>query len=159
MAELVFFELFFSISLVDFPQVCNGNEYLKVTPAEMTRAWHKKQQLLSAVKDVQGQREVAEGHSEQSVAQLDSNSPGGTTTAAEDSGGIDMARVTISSTGVPLQVETVPEKRLATVELFFCCTTCGKVFWEGSHFVRVCEQFSHVLSDLEDKNSATVFTS
>ena len=139
--------------------MCNGNEYLKVTPAEMTRAWHKKQQLLSAGKVDGGQREVAEGHSEQSVVQVDSNSLDVATAAADDLGGIDMARVTISSTGVPLQVETVPEKRLATVELFFCCTTCGKVFWEGSHFVRVCEQFSHVLSDLEDNNSATVFTS
>lgn len=28
---------------------------------------------------------------------------------------------------------------------FFICGTCGKVYWEGSHFDRVCDQFKHVL--------------
>lgn len=49
--------------------------------------------------------------------------------------------------GVPLQVETIPEPVFKRVEMFFVCTTCGKVFWEGAHFERVCEQFSHVLED------------
>lgn len=31
------------------------------------------------------------------------------------------------------------------VRHFYCCTGCGKVFWEGSHLGRVIEHFREVL--------------
>ena len=54
--------------------------------------------------------------------------------------------------GIEVKVETIPEPMLDTVELFYVCRTCGKVFWEGSHFVKVKDQFSHVLSDDKGDN-------
>ncbi|XP_067328012.1 exonuclease mut-7 homolog isoform X2 [Anolis sagrei] len=40
--------------------------------------------------------------------------------------------------GVPLQIEALPAGVLTQEELscFYCCKSCGKVFWEGSHFGR-----------------------
>ena len=50
------------------------------------------------------------------------------------------------SSGVRLQIEALPESILDKIELFYCCATCGKIFWEGGHFSRICTQFSEVLN-------------
>ena len=53
--------------------------------------------------------------------------------------------VTVSHTGVVVQVKKIPEGILDRVAEFYCCATCGKVFWEGKHFAHVVHQFQHVL--------------
>ena len=53
--------------------------------------------------------------------------------------------VTVSHTGVVVQVAKIPEGILDRVTEFYCCTTCGKVFWEGKHFAHAVHQFQHVL--------------
>ncbi|XP_078685653.1 exonuclease mut-7 homolog isoform X2 [Branchiostoma floridae x Branchiostoma belcheri] len=73
-------------------------------------------------------------------------------------GKIDMESVTIGK-GVPLQIDVVPPGILTKVSEFFCCETCGKVFWEGRHFERVISQFADVLSDIEEgKAVGTVYS-
>ncbi|XP_006813243.1 exonuclease mut-7 homolog [Saccoglossus kowalevskii] len=47
--------------------------------------------------------------------------------------------------GVEIQVDRVPEGICDKVEVFYSCASCGKVFWEGRHYVRVFDQFEHVL--------------
>ncbi|TRY74114.1 hypothetical protein DNTS_026665 [Danionella cerebrum] len=49
--------------------------------------------------------------------------------------------------GAQIQVEIVPPGLLARIPLYFICTGCGKVFWEGTHFDRVRSQFLEVLKD------------
>ena len=53
--------------------------------------------------------------------------------------------VTVSHTGVVVQVAKIPEGILDRVTEFYCCATCGKVFWEGKHFAHVVHQFQHVM--------------
>ena len=60
--------------------------------------------------------------------------------------GIDYAVGTVLGTNVGVQALTVPEPMFKKVRVFYCCASCGKVFWEGSHFEKVCEQYSHVLN-------------
>lgn len=48
--------------------------------------------------------------------------------------------------GSPMQIHTVPPGLLPKVSLFYACTKCGKVFWEGSHFGRVLSMFQEVLN-------------
>ena len=67
--------------------------------------------------------------------------------------GIDYATGTVLGSNVIVQLRTVPEPMFTKVDVFYCCARCGKVFWEGSHFERVCEQYSHVLS-LDDSGSS-----
>ena len=59
---------------------------------------------------------------------------------------LDVNTLTLRS-GVKLKIEALPEAMLDKIELFYCCATCGKIFWEGGHFSRMCTQFSDVLND------------
>ncbi|XP_033633368.1 exonuclease mut-7 homolog [Asterias rubens] len=63
---------------------------------------------------------------------------------------IDFESVTING-AIPLQVELIPEGVLSQIETFFCCSGCGKAFWDGTHYDRVVDQFSHVL-DMSDNS-------
>ncbi|XP_072489219.1 exonuclease mut-7 homolog isoform X2 [Notamacropus eugenii] len=53
--------------------------------------------------------------------------------------------------GTTLQIRTIPRGVLEKTDLahFYCCTQCGKVFWEGSHFGRVVSQFQEILGGSE----------
>ena len=66
---------------------------------------------------------------------------------------IDLRHLTIAR-GVPLKLAPLPEGMLDKVELFYCCTECGKIFWEGGHFKKVIKQFSHVLDGSHDRPRA-----
>ena len=68
---------------------------------------------------------------------------------------LDLENLTVGNS-VPIQVETVPKGVLDKVKLFYCCIQCGKVFWEGSHFQRVCEQFSHVLGKVVGQSESAL---
>lgn len=52
--------------------------------------------------------------------------------------------------GAPVQLHAVPPALLPRIPLFYVCTTCGKVFWEGSHFGRVVDMFREVLHVTDD---------
>ena len=49
--------------------------------------------------------------------------------------------------GTQLQLAGVPEGLLQRPgpQHFYCCTGCGKVFWEGSHLGRITSQFREIL--------------
>lgn len=47
--------------------------------------------------------------------------------------------------GAPVQLHSVPPALLPKIPLYYVCTRCGKVFWEGSHFGRVLSMFQDVL--------------
>ncbi|KAG7498615.1 exonuclease mut-7-like [Solea senegalensis] len=58
--------------------------------------------------------------------------------------------------GAPIQLHTVPPTLLQRIALFYVCTRCGKVFWEGSHFGRVLSMFQEVLQIADgDADSVT----
>lgn len=62
--------------------------------------------------------------------------------------------------GAPIQLHTVPPALLPRIRLFYVCTRCGKVFWEGSHFGRVLSMFQEVLhiTDEDPESVATPIT-
>eukprot|EP00057_Strongylocentrotus_purpuratus_P007770 XP_011662244.1 PREDICTED: exonuclease mut-7 homolog [Strongylocentrotus purpuratus] len=70
--------------------------------------------------------------------------------ASYTEGALDFSNVKVGKS-VDFQVDLVPEGILDVVDHFFCCTTCGKVYWEGKHFAKVCNQFAHVLDRGEDR--------
>lgn len=70
--------------------------------------------------------------------------------------GLDRDTLTFPG-GSPIQLHTVPPTLLQRISLFYICTRCGKVFWEGSHFGRVLSLFQEVLHITdEDGDSAAV---
>lgn len=58
--------------------------------------------------------------------------------------------------GSPIQLHTVPPGLLPKIPVFFVCTRCGKVFWEGSHFSRVLTTFQDVLHISDQGNELSI---
>ncbi|NXB13837.1 MUT7 Exonuclease, partial [Rhagologus leucostigma] len=135
-----------------FSQVCNCNKYLKVSRERM-------RQLVEGSRRASGEHGAGEWVERQScgvtVPARDTARPacaphGERAEGAEQSG----AAVALAGDTV-LQVAAIPPGVLDRAELtdFFCCTRCGKVFWEGSHFGRVVSQFQDVLVASGDTES------
>lgn len=59
---------------------------------------------------------------------------------------IDLLHIALPS-GVPLKLGLLPEEAVNNADLYFCCSTCGKVFWEGKHHKRVNAQFAYLLEN------------
>ena len=55
--------------------------------------------------------------------------------------GID---VMLNHTGVCLNVRSIPVGVLDHVDMFYCCSQCGKVYWEGKHYKRFIHAFHGV---------------
>lgn len=60
--------------------------------------------------------------------------------------------------GAPIQLHAVPPALLSRIPLFYVCTRCGKVFWEGSHFGRVISMFQEVLHITDSESAAAPVT-
>ena len=71
-------------------------------------------------------------------------------TSSPDS--IDYNRQIVGVAGVPILVEALQEGIFQNVTIFYVCSTCGKVFWEGKHFERILTQFREVFVDGKDRN-------
>lgn len=123
-------------------QVCNCDKYLKVPKERMRQLVEDSRHSL--------------GDSSTGCPTSRKEKPGGTCSAAQPTGttpgqqlestgpcGADMGLVG----GTALQLAAIPSGVLEKAELtdFYCCTGCGKVFWEGSHFGRVVSQFQDIL--------------
>ncbi|RVE65656.1 hypothetical protein OJAV_G00118850 [Oryzias javanicus] len=68
--------------------------------------------------------------------------------------GLDRDTLTFPG-GSPIQLHTVPPALLQRIPLFYVCTRCGKVFWEGSHFDRVRSMFQEILHVTDEDSLST----
>ncbi|XP_048579559.1 exonuclease mut-7 homolog isoform X2 [Nematostella vectensis] len=106
-------------------QICNGNQYAKVLPEHMRTAY-----------------EIYKGRLRlPSSFQPPADCP------------IDLITLRVGR-GVQLKMGILPDGIWDNerIELFYCCVTCGKIFWEGKHFERVIAQFAHVLDSGSTEN-------
>ncbi|XP_072739293.1 exonuclease mut-7 homolog isoform X5 [Ciconia boyciana] len=138
-------------------QVCNCNKYLKVSRERM-------RQLVESSRQAPGDGDAGclvrcEEKPSQSCdaavpacdAAQPSYTPHGKRLGGPEQCGASAALVE----GTVLQVAAIPPGVLDKAELtdFYCCTRCGKVFWEGSHFGHVVSQFQDVLVTARDEQS------
>ncbi|XP_064583669.1 exonuclease mut-7 homolog isoform X1 [Zonotrichia leucophrys gambelii] len=132
-------------------QVCNCNKYLKVPRERM-------KQLVESSRRVSGEHSAGCPGSRSCGATV----PGCDTAQAgcaphgEQAEGTELCGAATGLAGdTALQVTAIPPGVLDRAELtdFYCCTCCGKVFWEGSHFGRVVSQFQDVLVASGDTQS------
>ncbi|NXH88959.1 MUT7 Exonuclease, partial [Edolisoma coerulescens] len=129
-----------------FSQVCNCNKYLKVSRETM-------RQLVEGSRRASGELSAGCPGSQScgaTVAACDPAQPG-CAPHGEQAEGTEQS----GAGDTVLQVTAIPPGVLDRAELtdFFCCTRCGKVFWEGSHFGRVVSQFQDVLVASGDTQS------
>ncbi|NWS59840.1 MUT7 Exonuclease, partial [Chunga burmeisteri] len=132
-----------SVSPSLFFQVCNCDKYLKV-PRERMR------QLVEGSRQVLGDDGTGKRPSQScdaAVPTCDAAQPVYTPHGERLEGPEQHRTSTVLAGGTVLQVAAIPPGVLDKAELtdFYCCTRCGKVFWEGSHFGRVVSQFQDVL--------------
>ncbi|XP_076614734.1 exonuclease mut-7 homolog isoform X2 [Chaetodon auriga] len=60
--------------------------------------------------------------------------------------------------GAQIQLHTVPPGLLPRIPIFYVCTRCGKVFWEGSHFGRVVSMFQDLFHITDTESAAAPVT-
>ncbi|XP_053329863.1 exonuclease mut-7 homolog [Spea bombifrons] len=119
-------------------QVCNCNKYLHISQERMKELM----KLHGYLKDAN----EAKGPADSDRFCLPRGSPDNRNAEWIKELGLSADSLALPS-GASLQLESLPAGLLDKVELFFCCSRCGKVFWEGSHFGRVVSQFREVLQD------------
>ncbi|XP_053380810.1 exonuclease mut-7 homolog isoform X2 [Mercenaria mercenaria] len=124
-------------------QVCNGDVYLTIPSKDMELLSQQKIHLIYSQSTASPGQPL---HENAPLPELVTNLPSKSEMEAKFTEyGIDWLSATVLGNGAAVQTETVPQSIYSKVNTFYCCATCGKVFWEGTHFERVCEQFSHVL--------------
>uniref|UniRef100_A0A8C0HUW8 Exonuclease 3'-5' domain containing 3 n=1 Tax=Balaenoptera musculus TaxID=9771 RepID=A0A8C0HUW8_BALMU len=127
-------------------QACNCHQYLKVSKDVMKQlVW------LSGHPEGPSGDEATQIEDERETGSAPEEAPGGCAydpscrwLEEEDLQSRVPARL---GNGTRLQLSGVPAGVLRRPGLrhFYCCTGCGKVFWEGSHLGRVAENFREVL--------------
>ncbi|NXT18837.1 MUT7 Exonuclease, partial [Syrrhaptes paradoxus] len=134
-----------------FSQVCNCDRYLKVSRERM-------KQLVEGSRMAPGDGDAGKRPSQgcdATVPVCNTAQPGDTLHGEGPEGPELRGASVVLAGGTVLQVAAIPPGVLDKAELtdFYCCTRCGKVFWEGSHFGRVVSQFQDVLVSARDKQS------
>ncbi|KAM6047327.1 exonuclease mut-7 homolog isoform 10-T14 [Theristicus caerulescens] len=130
-------------------QVCNCDKYLKVSRERM-------RQLVEGSRQAPGDggagcsvrcEEKPSQSCDAAMPACDAAQPSCTPPGERLEGPEQPGASTALVGGTVLQVAAIPPGVLDKAELtdFYCCTRCGKVFWEGSHFGRVVSQFQDVL--------------
>ena len=154
---------FCNMTLVPIFQACNGDVYLKIPTSDLAFLAQRKVELVTKSGGVEPAM-AANRDSPEKTEPLAKEHPGlcgdemssgldqvkgqmdADTVLRLKSHGVNYDTVTVFSTSAVIQTETVPDAMFTKHDMFFCCACCGKIFWDGSHFERVCEQFSHVLN-------------
>nr|XP_054100755.1 exonuclease mut-7 homolog isoform X6 [Callithrix jacchus] len=129
-------------------QACNCDQYLKVSRDTMKQlmrlSGHQEGPRTSGDKSTQSQESQEPGPAPEEA-------PGGCThdRPCRWLQAADLCAETpdMLANGTRLQLARVPAGVLRTLGLwhFYCCTRCGKVFWDGSHLGRVATHFRDIL--------------
>ncbi|CAM9670377.1 unnamed protein product [Lampetra planeri] len=134
-------------------KVCNGNRYMKISGADMARAAVTRRELLRATT---GLVDPEPGYGGKTMSRASeswsSRTPRYYPACFVENQELD-ANTASFANGTALLAEAIPQGVLETVQFFYCCVTCGKVFWEGSHFSRILSQFADVLSTEGDTST------
>ncbi|XP_064027167.1 exonuclease mut-7 homolog isoform X2 [Pogoniulus pusillus] len=139
-------------------QVCNCNKYLKVSRERMKQLVESSRQELGDGSGrgclVMTQERPIQSHGA-TVPACGAAQPSPSPAEEQPQGPERSGASAAAPGGTALQVGTIPPGLLDRAELsdFYCCSGCGKVFWEGSHFGRLVSQFQEVLGTAGDQQS------
>ncbi|XP_074545818.1 exonuclease mut-7 homolog [Halichoeres trimaculatus] len=132
-------------------QACNSDEYVAVPRREMVQMLKEKGFLQDQDDTHFTLQQEEEKLGDMKAPELPRYAPQCQWASLSD---LDPDTLTFPG-GAPIQLHTVPPGLLPRVPLFYICTRCGKVFWEGSHFSRVLSMFEDIfhITDAEDTES------
>lgn len=125
-------------------QACNSDEYVAVPRKDMVRMLKQKGFLQGEDIADHTQQQEEETLGDILTPKVTPEIPRYVQCQWAPLSGLDPDTLTFPG-GAPVQLHTVPPALLPRIPLFYVCTRCGKVFWEGSHFGRVLSMFEDVL--------------
>ncbi|XP_055661372.1 exonuclease mut-7 homolog isoform X6 [Falco peregrinus] len=138
-------------------QVCNCDKYLKVSRERMRQLVEGSRQALGdgSTGCLVRCEENPSWSCDAAVPACDTAQPGCSPHREQLEEPEQHRAAAVLVGGTVLQVAAIPPGVLDKADLtdFYCCTCCGKVFWEGSHFGRVVSQFQDVLITTRDEQS------
>ncbi|XP_074871617.1 exonuclease mut-7 homolog [Carettochelys insculpta] len=137
-------------------QLCNCDKYLKISKEQMRHLM----QLSGLLSEEDNADCLAKCEEQETNPAPDSSEPQFPQPAYNPNcqwlqeSDLKVETLTLA-TGASLQLAAIPPGVLGKADLshFYCCTQCGKVFWEGSHFGRVVSQFKEALGPMEGSQS------
>ncbi|KAJ7986881.1 hypothetical protein DPEC_G00333000 [Dallia pectoralis] len=146
-------------------QVCNSDQYLKLSREDMTRLLMERGFLQNHQQDGENWEEELDPLTLPALSTPQSPTlflaPGAPRYSPHcrwaPLSDLDPESLAFPG-GAVIQLQTVPSGLLPRIPIFFICTGCGKVFWEGSHFSKVVSQFQEVLCitpDTEDTSPSS----
>lgn len=117
--------------LSEFPfilfQDCNNDTYIELQQEEFIKLLEVRHELLRSKTD----QVFPIGYTSRTDTQHLTES------------GVDFTKVTYNN--VPLLLEKVPNQSISTIQVYYCCKQCGKVYWEGPHWKSTIDKLSGVL--------------
>ncbi|XP_048202818.1 LOW QUALITY PROTEIN: exonuclease mut-7 homolog [Perognathus longimembris pacificus] len=134
-------------------QACNGDEYLKISKALMMQLSGHPQSPGGTGGGAAQSKDKKPGRGSEAAPGGCACDPPCSWLALED---LQASTPATLGNGTRLQLAGVPEGVLRRPELqhFYCCTRCGKIFWEGSHRARVALHFQDFLEEAPRPASA-----
>ncbi|XP_042365330.1 exonuclease mut-7 homolog [Plectropomus leopardus] len=132
-------------------QACNCDQYVAVPRNDMVRMLQQKGFLQDQDITDHAQQQEEEKLGDILTSSVTPEIPRYVQCQWAPLSGLDPDTLTFPG-GAPVQLHTVPPALLPRIPLFYVCTRCGKVFWEGSHFGRVLSMFQDVLH-ITDENT------
>nr|CAD7603546.1 unnamed protein product [Timema genevievae] len=134
-------------------QMCNGDEFAKVLPAKMEQlfqAWEIRSRGAAPDKGLEPVLhwdDEAGGFSDDD--DYDTFSDEGTAAPVSrqgpllrlSKGEVDVAQG-LTSKGAIVQLNSIPRNVASKYPAFHICDTCGKVYWEGTHYERFVNIFT-----------------
>jgi len=135
--------------------MCNSNDYVLIENDKMSKIFASlpdhvinKTSLKLVNKELQESDEISSSAIELRMARdsLLSNADYplvGLNDGLSIHNGVD---VMLNHTGVCLNIKNIPVGVLDHVDIFYCCSQCGKVYWEGKHFERFVKTFHGVFN-------------
>ncbi|KAF7669556.1 hypothetical protein LDENG_00155470 [Lucifuga dentata] len=143
-------------------QVCNNDEYLAVPRDDMARMLRQKGLLQEPDNDYAQEKSHLEDEEELGDILTSGVTPELPRYALQcrwaPFSALDPDTLTFPG-GAHIQFRTVPPALLPRIPLFYVCTRCGKVFWEGSHFASILSQFQEVLQVTDEVSDSSAANS
>uniref|UniRef100_A0A3P9KSJ1 Exonuclease 3'-5' domain containing 3 n=1 Tax=Oryzias latipes TaxID=8090 RepID=A0A3P9KSJ1_ORYLA len=136
-------------------QACNSDQYVAVPRAEMVRMLAENGYLQEHENSYCTLEKSCQQEDDTLTPEVTPEPPRYASQCRWASlSGLDRDTLTFPG-GSPIQLHTVPPALLPRILLFYVCTRCGKVFWEGSHFDRVRSMFQEVLHVTDEDSVST----
>ncbi|XP_017786013.1 PREDICTED: exonuclease mut-7 homolog [Nicrophorus vespilloides] len=113
-------------------KICNGNNFVKVSPSTMNALAETSVDLERHFNSRTSLADEAAGYSQQMLDSRINQRKWDLYSDEHVDVGLCQTRL-----GARIHVETVPADLLTKVDMFYVCETCGKVYWDGTHFERI----------------------